>query len=66
MIGWWGCVCCGRKVPNDHKGPCVQCGGRVSRMIASESARPEGDAAALPKARIPCANSNDRRPLRFI
>ena len=33
MIGWWGCVACGRKVSNDHKGPCLACGGRVRRMV---------------------------------
>src|SRR6185369_16284169 len=36
MIGWWGCVACGRKVSNDHKGPCAECGGRVRRMVSQE------------------------------
>jgi hypothetical protein len=36
MIGYWGCVSCGRKVSNDHKGPCLVCGGRIRRIVSTD------------------------------
>jgi hypothetical protein len=51
MIGWWGCGSCGRKVPNDHKGPCIACGGRVRRMVSVDNPEPHANgSAALPVA----------------
>lgn len=35
-IGWWGCGSCGRKVSNDHVGPCLDCGGRIRRIVPPE------------------------------
>ena len=38
MVGWWGCVSCGSKVPNDHRGPCMACGDRIARIVPAEMA----------------------------
>jgi hypothetical protein len=38
MICWWGCGSCGRKVSNDHMGPCLECGGRIRRIMPAEIA----------------------------
>src|SRR5215210_4992863 len=34
-IGSWGCLGCRRTVPNNHTGPCVFCGGRISRIVTA-------------------------------
>jgi hypothetical protein len=34
----WGCGTCGRKVSNDHMGPCLFCGGRIRRIMPEEMA----------------------------
>ena len=47
MIGWWGCVSCGHKVPNDHRGPCPVCGNRIRRIVRAEiDVKPATGAAA--------------------
>src|SRR5262249_24412451 len=38
MVGWWGCVSCGLRVPNDHMGPCPECRGEIRRIVPVESA----------------------------
>ena len=38
MMCWWGCGSCGQKVSNDHMGPCLVCGGRIRRIMPTETA----------------------------
>ena len=35
-VCWWGCGSCGKKVSNDHMGPCLVCGGRIRRIMPTE------------------------------
>jgi hypothetical protein len=37
-IGWWGCLSCGRTVPNNHTGPCPVCGERIGRVLPAVAA----------------------------
>jgi hypothetical protein len=37
-IGWWGCLSCGRTVPNNHTGPCPLCGERIGRVLPAVAA----------------------------
>jgi len=37
-IGWWGCLSCGRSVPNNHTGPCAVCGERIGRVLPAAAA----------------------------
>jgi hypothetical protein len=37
-IGYWCGESCGHRVPNDHQGPCLICGGRIRRRLPAETA----------------------------